>query len=101
MKRHTARKPREDGRNVAAGFDKAAKKQFGQHFLKDPAIIAQIVRAVNPKDDDRLVEIGPGQGAITLPLLDAHGKMTVIEYDRDLIFPLTEAAKPHGILRVI
>ena len=73
--------PRLDGRNSAAGFDKAAKKQFGQHFLTDPVIINQIVRAVNPQPDDRLVEIGPGQGAITLPLLDAHGRLTVIEYD--------------------
>lgn len=90
-----------DGSNAAAGFDKAAKKQFGQHFLTDANVINQIVRAVNPQADDRLVEIGPGQGAITLPLLDAHGKLTVIEYDRDLIFPLTEAAASHGTLRVI
>ena len=90
-----------DGSNRAAGFDKAAKKQFGQHFLTDANIIRQIVMAVNPQDDDRLVEIGPGQGAITLPLLDAHGRLTVIEFDRDLIFPLTEAAREHGTLRVI
>ncbi len=98
---HRSAHPRLDGRNTAAGFDKAAKKQFGQHFLTDSQVIAQIVRAVNPQPDDRLVEIGPGQGAITLPLLDAHGRLTVIEYDRDLIFPLSEAARPHGTLRVI
>lgn len=96
------RSPRSrDGSNAAAGFDKAAKKQFGQHFLVDRNIIDQIVRAVNPQDDDRLVEIGPGQGAITMPLLDAHGRLTVIEFDRDLIFPLSEAAREHGTLRVI
>ena len=51
------------------------------------------------KPGDRLVEIGPGQGAITFPLLDRHGELTVIEFDRDLIFPLTEAARAHGTLR--
>ena len=98
---HRSSQSRLDGRNTAAGFDKAAKKQFGQHFLTDGRVIDQIVRAVQPQPDDRLVEIGPGQGAITLPLLDAHGRLTVIEYDRDLIFPLSEAARPHGTLRVI
>ena len=53
------------------------------------------------KPGDRLVEIGPGQGAITFPLLDRHGELTVIEFDRDLIFPLTEAARAHGTLEVI
>ena len=90
-----------DGSHAAAGFGKPAKKGLGQHFLVDRTIIDQIVRAVNPLEDDRLVEIGPGQGAITLPLLDAHGRLTVIEFDRDLIFPLTEAAHAHGTLRII
>src|SRR3546814_16943967 len=45
--------------------------------------------------------IAPGQGAITFPLLDRHGELTVIEFDRDLIFPLTEAARAHGTLTVI
>ena len=50
-------------------FTAPAKKQLGQHFLADRHYIDKIVMAVNPKDGDRLVEIGPGQGAITLPLL--------------------------------
>jgi 16S rRNA (adenine1518-N6/adenine1519-N6)-dimethyltransferase len=79
----------------------AAKKQLGQHFLHERGFIEKIVLAVNPKPGDRLVEIGPGQGAITFPLLDRHGELTVIEYDRDLIFPLTEAARAHGTLEVI
>jgi 16S rRNA (adenine1518-N6/adenine1519-N6)-dimethyltransferase len=79
----------------------AAKKQFGQHFLHEKSIIEKIVSAVNPQPGERLVEIGPGQGALTLPLLDRHGELTVIEYDRDLIFPLTEAARAHGALEVI
>jgi 16S rRNA (adenine1518-N6/adenine1519-N6)-dimethyltransferase len=79
----------------------AAKKQLGQHFLHERGFIEKIVLAVNPQPGDRLVEIGPGQGAITFPLLDRHGELTVIEYDRDLIFPLTEAARAHGTLEVI
>ena len=82
-------------------FTEPAKKHLGQHFLHERGIIAKIVQAVNPQPGDRLVEIGPGQGAITFPLLDKHGELTVIEFDRDLIFPLTEAARAHGTLEVI
>ncbi|HZH43144.1 MAG TPA: 16S rRNA (adenine(1518)-N(6)/adenine(1519)-N(6))-dimethyltransferase RsmA [Lysobacter sp.] len=85
----------------SAGFDAPAKKHLGQHFLHERGIIDKIVQAVNPQPGDRLVEIGPGQGAITFPLLDRHGALTVIEYDRDLIAPLTDAARAHGELTVI
>ncbi len=83
------------------GFSTEAKKSLGQHFLHDHGIIHSIIRAVNPQPGDRLVEIGPGQGALTFPLLDRHGELTVIEFDRDLIFPLTQAARAHGTLTVI
>ncbi len=82
-------------------FTAPAKKQLGQHFLADRHYIDKIVMAVNPKDGDRLVEIGPGQGAITLPLLRVHPKLTVIEFDRDLIAPLTAAAQPLGDLTIV
>jgi len=82
-------------------FSAPAKKQLGQHFLADRYYIDKIVMAVNPRDGDRLVEIGPGQGAITLPLLRVHPKMTVIEFDRDLIAPLTAAAEPLGQLTIV
>jgi len=82
-------------------FSAPAKKQLGQHFLADRYYIDKIVMAVNPKDGDRLVEIGPGQGAITLPLLRVHPKLTVIEFDRDLIAPLTAAAEPLGELTIV
>ncbi|WP_346796100.1 16S rRNA (adenine(1518)-N(6)/adenine(1519)-N(6))-dimethyltransferase RsmA [Halomonas sp. Bachu 37] len=62
-----------------------ARKRFGQNFLRDPGIISRIVRSIGPRAADRLVEIGPGQGALTEPLLDAAGKLEVIELDRDLI----------------
>jgi 16S rRNA (adenine1518-N6/adenine1519-N6)-dimethyltransferase len=84
-----------------AGFTAPAKKQFGQHFLADTHYVDKIVMAVSPKAGDRLVEIGPGQGAITFPLLRKHPELTVIEFDRDLIAPLTAAAAPLGQLTII
>jgi 16S rRNA (adenine1518-N6/adenine1519-N6)-dimethyltransferase len=82
-------------------FREPPKKQLGQHFLHDARIVDQIVRAVDPKPGDALVEIGPGQGAITFPLLRRHGALTVIEFDRDLITPLSEAAHGLGDLTIV
>jgi 16S rRNA (adenine1518-N6/adenine1519-N6)-dimethyltransferase len=62
-----------------------ARKRFGQNFLQDSRIIHQIVMAIDPSADDHLVEIGPGQGAITEPLLDTHCQLDVVELDRDLV----------------
>ncbi len=62
-----------------------ARKRFGQNFLVDDNIINQIVHAVHPQASDRVVEIGPGQGAITGPLLERVPHLQVIELDRDLI----------------
>ncbi|MBS0192995.1 MAG: 16S rRNA (adenine(1518)-N(6)/adenine(1519)-N(6))-dimethyltransferase RsmA [Proteobacteria bacterium] len=73
------------------------KKHFGQHFLHDDAIIERIVRAIDPRPGDRLVEIGPGQGALTLPLLRCHGALTAIELDRDLIAPLHALGPEHAL----
>ncbi len=85
----------------SSGFGAPAKKSLGQHFLSDRHYIDSIVRAVDPKPGDRLVEIGPGQGAITFPLLRRHGQLTVIEFDRDLIAPLTAAAADVGELTIL
>src|SRR3546814_15617940 len=54
-----------------------------------------------PKPGDRLVEIGPGQGAMTFPLLERHGALTAIEFDRDLLQPLAAAARAHGELTLV
>lgn len=62
-----------------------ARKRFGQNFLVDTGVIDRIVRAINPKPGDTLVEIGPGQGALTEPLLVAHGQLHAVELDRDLV----------------
>ena len=60
------------------------RKRFGQHFLHDPAVIERIASAVHPRPDDRLVEIGPGRGALTRHLLAGSGTLDAIEIDRDL-----------------
>jgi 16S rRNA (adenine1518-N6/adenine1519-N6)-dimethyltransferase len=60
------------------------RKRFGQHFLADPAIIDAIVRAIDPKPRDAMVEIGPGLAALTQPLVERLGRLHVIELDRDL-----------------
>ena len=61
-----------------------ARKRFGQHFLTDGAVIGAIVREIDPRPGQALVEIGPGLMALTQPLLERCGAMTVIELDRDL-----------------
>ena len=76
------------------------RKRFGQNFLHDPFIIRRILSAIAPAPTDRLVEIGPGQGAITTGLLAATGSLDAIELDRDLIAPLTARCKHLGHLRV-
>ncbi|HSN52774.1 MAG TPA: 16S rRNA (adenine(1518)-N(6)/adenine(1519)-N(6))-dimethyltransferase RsmA [Woeseiaceae bacterium] len=60
------------------------RKRFGQHFLTDPGVIDAIVRAIGPQPDETIVEIGPGQGAITEPLAKQAGRLHCIELDRDL-----------------
>jgi 16S rRNA (adenine1518-N6/adenine1519-N6)-dimethyltransferase len=63
-----------------------ARKRFGQNFLHDEAVIDSIISAINPRPADKMVEIGPGLGALTEPLLiAAEGKLQVVELDRDLI----------------
>ena len=64
-------------------LDHRPRRRFSQNFLIDRGYIDQIVRAIAPRKDDRLVEIGPGLGALTEPLLGAVEKMDVIEVDRD------------------
>lgn len=61
-----------------------ARKRFGQHFLTDEFVIGSIVDAIDPQPGDALVEIGPGLGALTNPVVARSGKLTVIELDRDI-----------------
>ncbi|GAB4209480.1 MAG: 16S rRNA (adenine(1518)-N(6)/adenine(1519)-N(6)) -dimethyltransferase RsmA [Tibeticola sp.] len=98
-----------------------ARKRFGQHFLCDDAVIDAIVRAIDPHPGDAMVEIGPGLEALTRPLRQRLGALTVIELDRDLAARLRArpglsvieadvltvdvralaAAAPHGRLRIV
>jgi 16S rRNA (adenine1518-N6/adenine1519-N6)-dimethyltransferase len=76
------------------------RKRFGQHFLHDPGVVRRIVASIAPQPGDHLVEIGPGEGAITLELLRAAGRLDAIELDRDLVAPLRERARGIGELVV-
>jgi 16S rRNA (adenine1518-N6/adenine1519-N6)-dimethyltransferase len=66
------------------------RKRFGQHFLVDPAVVERIVDAVDPRREDHMVEIGPGLGALTQPLLARLDYLHVVEIDRDLSERLRE-----------
>ena len=70
------------------------RKRFGQHFLHDPRVLARIVDAVSPVAGDVLVEIGPGEGALTAPLIERAGKLEAIELDRDLAAALAARFPP-------
>ena len=74
-----------------------ARKRFGQHFLTDTFVIEQIVSAIAPTAGEQMVEIGPGLAALTQPLVERLGKLTVIELDRDLVIRL----QAHPQLNVI
>lgn len=77
-----------------------SRKRFSQNFLVDRHYIERIVAAIDPKRGDRLVEIGPGRGALTRPLLERVDRLTVIEIDRDLAEAL-QAEHPRSRLTVI
>jgi 16S rRNA (adenine1518-N6/adenine1519-N6)-dimethyltransferase len=77
-----------------------AKKRYGQHFLHDPGTIDRIVRAIDPQPADRIVEVGPGRGAITAPLLEGVGVIDVVEIDGDVVPHLSARCAGRGELRV-
>ena len=77
-----------------------ARKRFGQNFLTDTSIIDRIVNGINPQQNERLVEIGPGLGALTCPIIDVTGELDVIELDRDIIPKLQLNCGLHGKLRI-
>ncbi len=73
------------------------RKRFGQHFLTDQAVIADIVGAIRPQGDDAMVEIGPGLGALTTPLAAVLRHLHVIEIDRDIAARLRQAYPPERV----
>ncbi len=78
-----------------------ARKRFGQHFLHDRNVIESILRAIDPQAGDQLIEIGPGRGALTYPLLERCGELTAIELDRDLVPVLQRESANLGRLQII
>ena len=61
------------------------RKRFGQNFLVDHRVINQIISTISPNNDDSIIEIGPGKGAITFPIIEYLDHLSVIEIDRDLV----------------
>ncbi len=71
-----------------------ARKRFGQNFLQDQQLISEIISYINPQENDPIIEIGPGLGALTNPLLERVSQLTVVEIDRDLVARLRERQTP-------
>ena len=76
------------------------RKRFGQHFLHDPGVIDRIIAAIDPRPDQQLVEIGPGEGVLTCELLSRARALDVVELDRDLIEILQANCGERGELRI-
>ena len=81
-------------RGDPAGGQISPRKRFAQHFLHDPGILARIVEAIAPMPEDAIVEVGPGEGALTRPLLERVKHLTAIEIDRDLAARLAAEFSP-------
>jgi 16S rRNA (adenine1518-N6/adenine1519-N6)-dimethyltransferase len=71
------------------------KRRFGQNFLADERVIERIVREVSPREDETIIEIGPGRGALTSRLVEGTGRLIAVEFDRDLIPLLQEKFGAH------
>ncbi len=88
-----------DGRDpfMTEQYQHRARKRFGQNFLHDAGVIDKILRAIRAKSEERLLEIGPGQGALTEGLLNSGAQLDVVELDKDLIPILNSqfAGKPN------
>jgi 16S rRNA (adenine1518-N6/adenine1519-N6)-dimethyltransferase len=67
------------------GYAHIPRKRFGQNFLHDKKVIDQIIAAIAPSPNDHLLEIGPGQGALTEPLIHSKSKLDCVEIDQDLV----------------
>lgn len=74
------------------------RKRFGQNFLVDHGIVAAIVAAIDPRPGEHVVEIGPGRGALTAPLLDRLGQLHAVEVDRDLCAELQARFGPDRLI---
>jgi 16S rRNA (adenine1518-N6/adenine1519-N6)-dimethyltransferase len=78
-----------------------AKKRLGQHFLQSPAIVHRILQVVNPQPGKTIVEIGPGRGALTLPLAESGAHVVAVEFDRDVMRHLKSHLKRFDNIELI
>jgi 16S rRNA (adenine1518-N6/adenine1519-N6)-dimethyltransferase len=95
----------DEGRD-AAGFHSSSflshpSRRFGQNFLTDKRIIQRIIEALKPEPHETIVEIGPGRGALTAPLLEKTGRLVAIEFDRNLIPLLAETFGAHANFKLV
>ena len=77
------------------------RRRFSQNFLVDEAVVARIVEAINPSEDERIVEIGPGKGALTIPLLARVRRLDAVEIDRDLAAALAAKCNAGNRLNLV
>src|SRR4051795_6023876 len=82
-------KQRRGERNNSPSAHPRAKKSLGQNFLSDERVITRIVDAFAPRAGETVIEIGPGRGALTSPLVERAGRVIAVEFDRELV-PLLE-----------
>ena len=83
---------------TSSNMSRPLRKRFGQHLLVNPSTINNIVNVINPSVTDNLVEIGPGRGAITIPILKLVGNLQAIEIDHDICKEVSELCKNAGNL---
>ena len=81
-------------------YAQQAKKRFGQHFLHDRGVIERMLRALSLSPTDRVVEIGPGLGALTFPLIERLNHLDIVEIDRDVISWWQQQAPAQGKLSI-
>lgn len=77
-----------------------ARKRFGQNFLHDQSVIGRIIASISPRASDLLVEIGPGQAALTRPLLESGAELHILELDRDLVADLQRQFSDHDNITI-
>jgi 16S rRNA (adenine1518-N6/adenine1519-N6)-dimethyltransferase len=92
--------PRQDTSEFAAATFHPSKR-FGQNFLTNPAIVSRIIEALDPSADETIIEIGPGKGALTAPLLERAGSLVAIEFDQNLIPLLSDKFKGRSNFKLI